>query len=50
MLLYGSGLRLEECLNLRVKHVDFDRHQIIARQRKGQKDRATMLPASALKR
>ena len=46
MLLYGTGLRLEECLNLRVKDVDFDRHQIIVRQGKGQKDRATMLPAS----
>ena len=47
MLLYGSGLRLEECLTLRVKDVDFDRHQIIVRQGKGQKDRMTMLPASA---
>ena len=47
MLLYGSGLRLEECLTLRVKDVDFHRHQIIVRQGKGQKDRATMLPASA---
>jgi integron integrase len=47
VLLYGTGLRLEECLNLRVKDVDFDRHQILVRQGKGQKDRATMLPASA---
>ena len=47
MLLYGTGLRLEECLTLRVKDVDFDRHQIIVRQGKGQKDRTTMLPASA---
>jgi len=47
MLLYGSGLRLEECLTLRVKDFDFDRHQIIVRQGKGQKDRTTMLPASA---
>jgi integron integrase len=46
-LLYGSGLRLEECLVLRVKDLDFDRHQIIVRQGKGQKDRATMLPAAA---
>ena len=44
MLLYGSGVRLEECLALRVKDLDFDRHQIIVRQGKGQKDRATMLP------
>jgi integron integrase len=47
MLLYGSGVRLEECLELRVKDLDFDRHQIIVRQGKGQKDRVTMLPASA---
>lgn len=46
MLLYGTGLRLEECLNLRVKDLDFDRHQIIVRQGKSQKDRATMLPAA----
>ena len=44
MLLYGSGVRLEECLELRVKDLDFDRHQIIVRQGKGQKDRVTMLP------
>jgi integron integrase len=47
MLLYGTGLRLEECLDLRVKDLDFDRHQIIVRQGKGQKDRVTMLPAAA---
>jgi integron integrase len=47
MLRYGTGLRLEECLNLRVKNVDVDRHQIIVRQGKSQKDRTTMLPASA---
>ncbi|MEK6629388.1 MAG: tyrosine-type recombinase/integrase, partial [Acidobacteriota bacterium] len=47
MVLYGSGVRLEECLDLRVKDLDFDRHQIIVRQGKGQKDRATMLPAAA---
>jgi integron integrase len=43
MLLYGSGLRLQECLELRVKDIDFDRHQIVARRGKGQKDRTTML-------
>ena len=48
-LLYGTGLRLEECLDLRVKDLDFDRHQIIVRQGKGQKDRVTMLPAAARK-
>ena len=37
MLLYGSGVRLEECLDLRVKDLDFDRHQIIVRQGKGPK-------------
>jgi integrase len=46
MLLYGSGVRLEECLELRVKDLDFDRHQIIVRQGKGQKDRVTMLPVA----
>lgn len=48
MLLYGSGLRLEECLQLRVKDVDFDRHQIIVRRGKGQKDRTTMLPVAVV--
>jgi integron integrase len=46
MLLYGSGLRLLECLQLRVKDLDFDRHEIVVRQGKGRKDRVTMLPAS----
>jgi len=46
MLLYGSGVRLAECLDLRVKDLDFDRHQIIVRQGKGQKDRVTMLPGA----
>ena len=40
MLLYGSRVRLEECLALRVKDLDFDRHQIIVRQGKDQKDRS----------
>ena len=46
MLLYGSGVRLEECLELRVKDLDFDRQQILVRQGKGRKDRVTMLPAA----
>ena len=45
MLLYGAGLRLEECLELRVKDFDFDRQQIVVRQGKGQRDRVTMLPS-----
>jgi integron integrase len=43
-LLYGSGLRLMECLRLRVKDIDFERRQIIVRDGKGQKDRITVLP------
>ena len=50
MLLYGSGLRLEECLELRVKDIDFDRNQIAVRRGKGQKDRTTMLPATVIER
>jgi len=45
-LLYGSGLRLRECLKLRVKDVDFEYRQIMVRDGKGAKDRVTMLPAS----
>ena len=45
-LLYGSGLRLLECLHLRVKDIEFDRNEITVRDGKGQKDRVTMLPAS----
>jgi integron integrase len=45
-LLYGSGLRLQEGLRLRVKDVDFEQGQIIVRQGKGDKDRSTMLPQS----
>jgi integron integrase len=42
--LYGGGLRLMECLRLRVQDVDFDRGQIMVRNGKGGKDRVTVLP------
>ena len=45
-LLYGTGMRLMEALRLRVKDVDFDRHVIVVRQAKGNKDRVVMLPRS----
>lgn len=45
-LLYGTGMRLMECLRLRVKDVDFERHEITVRDGKGGKDRHTMLPRS----
>ena len=47
-LLYGSGLRLLECLRLRVKDVDFGYLQITVRDGKGGKDRVTMLPVAAV--
>ncbi len=43
-ILYGAGLRLTECLRLRVKDADFGNHQIIVRDGKGFKDRVTVLP------
>ncbi|MFA5843869.1 MAG: integron integrase [Coriobacteriia bacterium] len=45
-LLYGSGLRLMECLRLRVQDVDLSRTEILVRNGKGAKDRVTMLPES----
>ncbi|GIV79148.1 MAG: integron integrase [Litorilinea sp.] len=48
LLLYGSGLRLQECLSLRVKDIDFARREITVRSGKGDKDRVTMLPEKAL--
>jgi integron integrase len=43
-LLYGSGLRLMECIRLRVKDIDFAQNRIIVRDAKGRKDRTTILP------
>ncbi|MBB6092372.1 integron integrase [Povalibacter uvarum] len=45
-VLYGMGLRLMECLRLRVKDVDFDRKVVVVREGKGGKDRVVMLPAA----
>jgi integron integrase len=47
-LLYGAGLRLLECLELRVKDLDFERRQITIRSGKGAKDRVTVLPESLI--
>jgi integron integrase len=44
-LMYGAGLRLLECAELRVKDLDFDRQELMVRDGKGGKDRVTMLPA-----
>lgn len=45
-LLYGTGMRLMEGLRLRIKDVDFDRHVVVVREAKGNKDRVVMLPRS----
>ena len=47
-ILYGSGLRLMECLRLRVKDIDFGNHTIIVRDGKGEDDRPTILPTSLI--
>jgi integron integrase len=47
-ILYGSGLRVMECMRLRVKDIDFDNHQIIVRGGKGDNDRVTILPDSII--
>jgi integron integrase len=45
-LLYGTGMRLMECIRLRVKDLDMERNQIVVRDGKGFKDRVTLLPLS----
>lgn len=47
-ILYGAGLRLMECLRLRVKDIDFDYKQIAVRGGKGDKDRITMMPKTLI--
>jgi integron integrase len=47
-ILYGSGLRLLECLRLRVKDIDFAQRQIVVRDGKGMKDRLTLLPTGLI--
>jgi integrase len=43
-LLYGTGIRLLECLRLRMKDIDFGQHHIVVRDTKGNEDRVTLLP------
>lgn len=45
-LLYGSGMRLSECLRIRVKDIDFDHNQVVVRNSKGRRNRVTILPRS----
>lgn len=45
-LLYGTGMRLMECVRLRIKDIDFENHTITIRNGKGNKDRVTILPSS----
>jgi integron integrase len=47
-LMYGTGMRLMECLTLRVQDIDFSRNEILIRDGKGAKDRRTMLPESLI--
>lgn len=47
-LLYGSGLRVMECLRLRVADIDFEKREIFVRDDKGYKNRVTILPASLI--
>ena len=50
VILYGAGLRITDCLSLRVKDIDFDRQQIVVRRGKGRKDVRTMLPVAVKER
>jgi integron integrase len=50
MFMYGSGMRLLECLTLRIKDIDFGYQQITVREGKGRKDRVTILPKAILTR
>jgi len=45
-LIYGAGLRINECIHLRVKDLDFDQMRVLVRCGKGDKDRSTLMPAS----
>lgn len=47
-IMYGSGLRLMECLRLRIKDIDFENHRILVYDGKGGDDRVTMLPNSII--
>lgn len=47
-LIYGTGMRIHECMSLRVKDIDFDLRSITVRAAKGNKDRATLLPEALI--
>ena len=47
-IVYGAGLRVNECLKLRIKDIDFNRNEITIREGKGQKDRITILPKTTV--
>lgn len=47
-IIYGAGLRVNECLKLRIKDIDFHRHEITIRDAKGKKDRVSILPKSTV--
>jgi integron integrase len=49
MVMYGGGLRVMETMRLRVKDIDFENHQIVVRDGKGENDRFTVLPDSLIR-